>query len=106
MKAFRTLSRLAQLLPMCTVIARYIIFDKQIVRFTVLILGVTGIIPIAQSKFLDDGYDPLSCPDVIDPNANCRTSRKGSAFCVITYALFDILHDAIENNVLHKPGST
>lgn len=105
MKAFSALHPVDRLLPLSKVIAPYIMFDRQFVRFTVMSLRVDVFAPITRSRLLKDVIGSLSDPDGIGPEAYCKASRQDSSFCYITYPLSDLLHVIIGNNALYELGT-
>lgn len=70
-------------------------FERQLVHFTSFSLRLDGFSPIMKRKSFQDVPGPFSGPVGVDPNTYGRTSGPESAFCKITYALFDMLHDTI-----------
>lgn len=104
MKASCELCLVAGLQPMFIVVVLYILFDQNIVRLTILPLGVNCFAFISQNRSLEDASGPMSGPDVICPEAYCRTIGQDHAFLYITYALFSILHDSIKHNALYELG--
>lgn len=86
-------------------IAPYIVFDGQLVRFTVFSLPVNGFAPITQSKSLQDTIGPLSGLAGVKPEVYGRKSGQDSKFCYIMYLLFDMLLDEVGNNVWYEVGT-
>lgn len=99
-KAFSALHHVDRLQPPSKVIVPYIIYDRQLILFTVLSLRVNGFAFITQRKSLEDVTGILSRLEGVDLEACDRTSGKDSAFSYITFELFDMLYVAIGNNVL------
>lgn len=104
-KSFHALCRVSKLPSLSNKIGPYIIFDRQLIGFTVLALRRNGFAPIMYCKSLEDATVPLSCPDEVYPEAYGRTGGQDTAFRYIIYVLFDMMHDAVGNNGQYELGT-
>lgn len=71
----------------------YIIFNRQLVQYTLVSLCVNGFALITQKKLPVHATGPLFGADGIHPEAYSRTSWHERAFHYIVDVLFDMLHD-------------
>lgn len=76
LNAFIALCHITQLLPLSKVTAPYILFDQQVVLFTLLSLGENVFAPITQSSSLNEATGTLSGPDGGDLGASGGTRRQ------------------------------